>query len=74
VLVAGLVGGLIGWAFIELQSDSTTAAAIGALVGAVAAALGVAIVAVLVLRALGEWRQLSTGTDRRDDSARHNAV
>jgi hypothetical protein len=33
-------------------------AAIGAVVGAVLAAGGVAIVAVLALRAMGEWRQL----------------
>jgi hypothetical protein len=58
ILVAGLAGGLIGWAFLRLQTDSALAAAIGALVGAVAAAAGVAIVAVLVLRAVGEWRPL----------------
>lgn len=58
ILVGGLAGGLIGWAFVNLQTDSAVAAAIGAFVGAVAAAAGVAVVAVLVLRALGEWRHL----------------
>src|SRR5262249_42204535 len=53
IILAGLAGGLIGWAFLRLQTDSTLAAAIGALVGAVGAAAGVAVVAVLVLRALG---------------------
>jgi hypothetical protein len=63
ILVAGLAGGFIGWAFVDLQSDSTVAAAVGGLVGAVAAAAGVAVVAVLVLRALGEWRQLGEPGD-----------
>ena len=60
ILIGGLAGGLIGYGFIELQStgDSSTAAAIGAAVGAVASAAGTAVIAVLVLRAMGEWRQL----------------
>ena len=57
---AGSAGGLIGYGFVDLQStsDSSVAPAIGAVVGAVLAAAGVAVVAVLVLRAMGEWRQL----------------
>jgi hypothetical protein len=35
---------------------------LGALIGAVAAAIGMSIVAVLVLRAVGEWRDIE---DRR---------
>ena len=31
---------------------------LGALVGAIVAALGMSVVAVLVLRALGEWREI----------------
>ena len=60
ILIGGLAGGLIGYGFIELQStgDSSTAASIGAAVGAVAFAAGTAVIAVLVLRAMGEWRQL----------------
>jgi hypothetical protein len=58
VLVAGLAGGLIGYAFMQLQTESATWPAVGALVGAVVAAAGTAVVAVLVLRAMGEWRQM----------------
>ena len=64
ILLAGLAGGLIGWAFVHLQctGDCNLGAAVGALVGSVATALGTAVIAVLVLRAMGEWRQLG---DRR---------
>ena len=57
ILIAGLAGGLIGYGFVDVQGGTTTAAAAGALVGSVAAAAGTAVIAVLVLRALGEWRQ-----------------
>lgn len=56
VLVAGVCGALIGWAVTDLQVDSSAANGIGAVVGAVIAAAGVAVIAVLVLRAMGEWR------------------
>jgi hypothetical protein len=64
ILVGGLAGGLIGFGFAELQctGDCTVAAAIGAAVGAILAAAGTAVIAVLVLRAMGEWRQVG---DRR---------
>jgi hypothetical protein len=60
ILVGGLAGGLIGWAFVALQcsGDCDVASAIGAFVGAVAAAAGTAVISVLGLRAMGEWRQL----------------
>jgi hypothetical protein len=66
ILVGGLAGGLIGWGFIELQTsgDHAIAAAIGAAVGAVVAAAGTAVIAVLVLRAMGEWRALQEGERR----------
>jgi hypothetical protein len=58
ILLGGLAGGLIGWTFVVLQcsGDCEVPASIGAFVGAVGAAAGTAVVAVLVLRALGEWR------------------
>lgn len=61
VIVAGACGGLIGYAVVDLQCDGdcTLAAGIGALVGAVFAAVGVAVVAVLVLRAMAEWKSVS---------------
>lgn len=63
ILVGGLCGGVIGNALVELQctGDCTTPSAIGALVGAITGAAGVAVVAVLALRAMGEWRTIEHG-------------
>lgn len=60
IVVAGACGGLIGWAVTDLQCQGgcTAIAGSGALVGAVIGAGGVAIVAVLVLRAMAEWRTI----------------
>ena len=60
ILVAGLAGALIGAGFVGLQCTGAcgTPKAVGALIGAVLAAAGTAIVAILVLRAMGEWRAL----------------
>jgi hypothetical protein len=71
ILVGGLCGGLIGWSVSDLQcgdssdrgaeqadDDGCTAwSAVGGLVGAVTGAGGVGVVAVLVLRAMAEWRR-----------------
>ena len=58
IALAGGCGGLIGWAVADLQcSGSCTAqTGIGALIGAVIAAGGVAVIAVLALQAVAEWR------------------
>jgi hypothetical protein len=60
ILVAGLAGGLIGYALVHIQchGDCALPMGIGILVGAVVAAGGMSIVAVLVLRAVGEWREV----------------
>jgi hypothetical protein len=60
ILVAGACGGLIGYAIVDVQSKAASATAKGgaAVIGAVVAAGGVAIVAVLVLRAMGEWHKI----------------
>ena len=60
ILLGGLAGALIGYGFVDIQCSGSCATpdAIGALTGAVLAALGTAVVAVLALRAMGEWRQL----------------
>ncbi|MBV9951318.1 MAG: hypothetical protein JO291_05175 [Acidimicrobiia bacterium] len=61
ILVGGLCGGLIGYSVTDLQCTSGcggTKAGLGALVGALLAAGGVAVVAVLVLRAMAEWRTI----------------
>jgi len=60
ILVAGLCGGFIGYGIVGLQCHGacTTPDGIGALIGAALAAGGVAVVAVLTLRAMGEWRTI----------------
>jgi hypothetical protein len=64
ILVGGAAGGLIGYALVDVQCEGScdTPRALGAGVGAVLAAVGTAIVAILVLRAMGEWRDIQ---DRR---------
>lgn len=68
ILMAGLCGGLIGYAFVDLQCEGecTTAAGAGGLVGAVVFAVGVGVVAVLALRAMAEWRVIEHRGRRRD--------
>lgn len=65
IVVAGVCGGLIGYAVTDLScDDSCTPAAAGiGLLSAVAAAVGVAVVSVLTLRAMGEWN--ATPPERR---------
>ena len=65
VVVGGLSGVAIGYGLvgIDCQADCGTAKGIGALVGGLIGAGGVAIVAVLVMRALAEWQM---GGGRRD--------
>ncbi len=64
ILLSGIAGGLIGYSLIALQCDGNCGVpkGIGLLVGAVVAAGGMAIVAVLVMRAIGEWRELEDRT------------
>ena len=61
ILVGGFAGGLIGYTLVRLQCDGNcdVGLGLGALFGAVLTAGGMSVVAVLVLRALGEWRQLN---------------
>ena len=58
IIVAGVCGGLIGFAVMDLGCDGgcTTAAGLVGLGAAVGAAAGTGIVAVLTLRAAAEWR------------------
>lgn len=60
ILLGGLAGGLIGYALVDLQCDGDCgiAAGLGLLVGALLCAAGMAVVAVLALRAMGEWREI----------------
>ena len=60
ILLAGVLGALIGHGFMRLQCKDGCGAgpAFGAIVGAVFFAAGTAVVAVLSLRAMGEWRRI----------------
>lgn len=60
ILVGGLCGGLIGWKVTDLSvtSEGSLLPGLGGLIGAIAGAVGVAIVAVLVLRAMTEWNTI----------------
>jgi len=66
ILVGGVCGLLIGLSLVSIQCEGScaTAEGVGALVGAVLGAGGVAIVAVLALRAMGEWQARPRGPDR----------
>ena len=60
ILMGGVAGGIIGFALVDIQSDgsSDVARGVGLLAGSIVAAGGTAVIAVLVLRALGEWRAI----------------
>lgn len=64
ILIGAGAGGLIGWALVDVQCTGScgTPRALGAGIGAIVAAIGTAVVSVLVLRAMGEWREIQ---DRR---------
>jgi hypothetical protein len=55
---------LIGYSLISLQCEGYCGVplGLGILIGAVVAAAGMAVVAVLVMRALGEWREVEDRT------------
>lgn len=59
VLVAGLAGGTIGYALVDVQCTGECAvpSGLGMLIGSVSFAAGMSVVAVLGLRAMGEWRE-----------------
>jgi hypothetical protein len=66
ILLGGLCGGLVGYGFTDLQcADGCTGLAGGVgVLGAVLGAGGVGVVAVLALRAMGEWRTIQHRDDR----------
>ena len=65
VVVAGLSGAAIGFGLVDIgcTGDCSTLSGVGALFGGLFAAGGVAIVAVLLLRSMAEWK--SGGMRRR---------
>jgi len=58
VVVAGLSGAAIGYGLVGIgcSGDCGTVSGLGALLGGLVAAGGVAIVAVLLLRSMAEWK------------------
>lgn len=72
ILIAGAAGGLIGWSVLDLQctGDCGGSAAVAGVVGAVVCAVGVAVVAVLTLRAMSEWRAI----ENRDRARRERGL
>jgi hypothetical protein len=58
IVVGGLCGGLIGYGFADLQcsGDCGLLIAGAGVLGAVIGSVGVGVVAILALRAMGEWR------------------
>ena len=60
ICLGGLAGALIGYSLVKLQCDGDCAVplGLGIFFGAIVAAGGMSIVAVLVLRAVGEWRDI----------------
>lgn len=63
ILLAGVAGGLIGYALVDVQcsGDCGLQLGLGVLIGSVIFAGGAAVVAILGLRAVGEWRQIGDG-------------
>lgn len=62
IIIAGVAGALIGFTLIDLQcsGDCDVPNSIGLVLGAAIGAIGMGIVAVLVLRAVGEWKELES--------------
>lgn len=77
IVLGGIAGGFIGYAFVDLQvsGDSSIWAGVGAVVGSVVAAIGTAVVVVLTLRAMGEWRTIQARDEARAAAAKgHGGV
>ena len=60
IVFGGIAGGLIGYALVDLQCSGAcdVPKGIGVFSVATVTAAGMGVVAVLVLRALGEWKEL----------------
>jgi hypothetical protein len=57
VVLAGILGGIIGYGIADISSPTDLSRAVGTFIGAAIGAGGVGVVAVLVLRAMAEWRR-----------------
>ena len=67
IVVGGVCGGLIGYGVADIQCSGDCGAVTGGsgLLGAVLGAAGVGVVAVLALRAMGEWRTIQQRDQRQ---------
>ena len=74
ILTGGLCGGMIGYSVTDLQctGNCSTNTALGAVVGAVLGALGGAVIAVLALRAMGEWKTIQAQEADRQRGLKDN--
>jgi hypothetical protein len=63
ILVGGAAGGLIGYAFGDLGGFGSVMTGVLTLAFGLGCAGGVAVVAVLTLRALGEWKTIRARGD-----------
>ncbi len=72
IVIAGAAGGLIGWSAFDLQctGDCSTSAVVAGVVSAIVCAVGVAVVAVLTLRAMSEWKAI----ENRDRARRERGL
>lgn len=62
IALAGTAGAIIGYAFVDLQcrGNCTVQTGLATLIGGIVAAIGTAIVVVLTLRAMGEWKTVKS--------------
>lgn|GEM_PF-2338887 len=76
ILLSGLCGGFIGYRVTILQCSEgcTTLAGFVGLLSAVGCAIGVAIVAVLALRASGEWNAKQVHQSDQSDNLKHRST
>lgn len=60
IVISGICGGLIGWKVtaLSMTGESSLIPGLVGLAGAAFAAGGVAVLSVLVLRAMGEWNTI----------------
>ena len=61
ILVSGIAGAVMGYLMVNVQCSGSCAVptGIGMFTGALIGASGMSVVAVLALRAIGEWRELA---------------
>lgn len=66
ILLGGALGAIIGSSFINLQctGDCSVPSGLGMFVGSIVGSIGIAIVAMLTLRAFGEWNTLQQRSSR----------